>query len=336
MRTYRGDSGWKRDNLGNTRRTFDSITGTARLVQSDDYYPFGLVINTLITGTENYYLYNKKELQSELTEYDYGARYYDPVIGRWNSIDPLAEMGRRWSTYNYAEDDPIRLIDPDGMWSRRPDSSTGEIVSDGATDEKSEEDRILSEDNFWEASDNSVAVQNLVTKVIASSTNSEYEDNKEGNLFTRTAQEFIYGIEPENVSVTETTTTSTLSAITDQKTGDVTAYQMHIAVTNTTATLDGSKENGISKITQTTSGQVITTAVTKDPKTGKTTISPTSAITPDKLTSKQLPSNSKISSGLHDEVVKANQENDDILKGRVKDVNNGLRDLSKEFTKGID
>jgi RHS repeat-associated protein len=103
------------DNLGNTRATFDTQTGSAVSQQTDDYYPFGMVINSLVTSPKNEYLYNKKELQEELTEYDYGARFYDPVIGRWNTIDPLAEISRRWSPYNYVMNNPIRFIDPDGM-----------------------------------------------------------------------------------------------------------------------------------------------------------------------------------------------------------------------------
>ncbi len=107
-----------KDHLGNVRTSF-VYENSERMIKEDNfYYPFGLRSPRLEASSGNMYLYNGKELErfNDLNWYDYGARFYDPQLGRWGVLDPADSKYRGLSPYNYSLNNPINLIDPDGKF----------------------------------------------------------------------------------------------------------------------------------------------------------------------------------------------------------------------------
>jgi RHS repeat-associated protein len=119
-----------RDHLGNARVTFsdantDGVVTSADIKQTNHYYPFGLNMEGPWNGAkgDNKYQYNEKELNDDygLNWNDYGARFYDAAIGRFPTIDILAEIYNFQSPYAYAANNPINFIDFMGMGPQKED-----------------------------------------------------------------------------------------------------------------------------------------------------------------------------------------------------------------------
>lgn len=102
-----------KDHLGNTRATLQS-NGTVK--QTNQYYPFGKRWDDMGETFKQPYLYNCKELDEmhDLSWYDYGARMYEPALGRFMTMDPMAEKYYNISPYAYCANNPIRYIDING------------------------------------------------------------------------------------------------------------------------------------------------------------------------------------------------------------------------------
>ncbi len=92
------------------------------VVQQTDYYPFGMQHSsswTRLTTLKNNFLYNAgSELNEETKNYETFYRNYDPALGRFTAIDPLASRFSNQTPYQFANNDPVYYNDPNGDYGR--------------------------------------------------------------------------------------------------------------------------------------------------------------------------------------------------------------------------
>jgi RHS repeat-associated protein len=135
-----------KDHLGNIRLSYKDGANGVEIVEENNYYPFGLKhegYNGSINGTDHKYGFGGKEENKELDlEWlDFGARNYDPSIGRWMNLDPLAEIAYDRTPYHFVSNNPINRIDPNGLTDYKINKETGETTQVG--DPNDDPDRIL-------------------------------------------------------------------------------------------------------------------------------------------------------------------------------------------------
>jgi RHS repeat-associated protein len=106
-----GQGSWQRtyyhqDHLGSTRALSGADSGTIA------YEPFGSLVHEVGATEEHKHRFTGKPIDGTGLYY-YGARFYDPELGKFVSMDP-AKDGLNW--YVYAHNNPLKYVDPTGMW----------------------------------------------------------------------------------------------------------------------------------------------------------------------------------------------------------------------------
>ena len=197
------------DHLGSVRVVF---TNRNRIEAANDYQPFGARLECYghhSSGGDyrfNIYRFNGKPYDLSLDDYgflDYGARVYDSRLGRWLSPDPLAEEYGNVSPYSYCLGNPVRLVDPTGMFTIDENNARedwyfnvwGDFL--GQTETDTNNIRIIDDDVWYMWDDPALNVpQDALDDVLESSSNRFSEANISEGAALRIFEYFNFTGEP--------------------------------------------------------------------------------------------------------------------------------------------
>ena len=120
------------DHLGSPRVILSNLNGDGTFSTSNMevldryvYYPFGMEVEShplhgISTTNEEQYGNKERSAAAHGEILDYEARYYEPSIGRFLGVDPLAGEMPEWGSYTYTFNNPLKYTDPTGMRPEDP------------------------------------------------------------------------------------------------------------------------------------------------------------------------------------------------------------------------
>ena len=176
IKEHKGRKYFVKDHLGSVRTT---VNRDGNVLGYDDYYPFGLAMpdrsnNTANPNDDYKFTGHERDEEADLMLDYMMARNYDPIIGRFLQIDPLAHEYPGLSPYNYVNNNPLNFIDPDGRYYVDADGNRVEttlnddgqiVLSENASSDLQRMARLINESGSSTAISQFVAVGNNETKV---------------------------------------------------------------------------------------------------------------------------------------------------------------------------
>ncbi|MBW1903109.1 MAG: hypothetical protein JRJ20_15995 [Deltaproteobacteria bacterium] len=189
------------DHLGSSNVVTDA---DGAVVESTEFYPYGRPRYEESTGFDSEYKYTGKELDKESGLMYYEARYYEPVIGRFVSVDPLGmnpeeqslDISQSLNLYAYALDNPLAYIDPTGLEPDKVIGTKAELFKQFPGIKKGTKQQLFEEAKIIERHQREAAIKisgslHIEVNPLYAAQKADYNDLKDFNQVAPLRQEYI-------------------------------------------------------------------------------------------------------------------------------------------------